>query len=140
MRTLMIALLLLSAGIAEGRTAFYDGERAGRMRKTCMYSDAYGITYSTFERLYDSCPMTINVDFDDADCEKKRPPIVGTVPPSIVNPIVKQPPVAFTTTAFLTGETETGDTKQCYYDAIGVTYVQTYDWFDLCPFSIQVQQ
>lgn len=42
-------------------------------------------------------------------------------------------------TAFLTGEQETGMTKQCFYDYLGSTYTITIDSYKLCPLTIQVR-
>lgn len=42
-------------------------------------------------------------------------------------------------TAFLTGEVETGMTKQCIYDFAGSTYTITIDSYKLCPLTIRVQ-
>lgn len=44
----------------------------------------------------------------------------------------------FAATAFLSGELETGMTKQCFYDYLGSQYTITIDAIRLCPLTIQV--
>jgi hypothetical protein len=43
------------------------------------------------------------------------------------------------TTAFKTGEAQTGMTKQCFYNALGNQYTRTVSSVALCPLTIQVQ-
>jgi hypothetical protein len=45
---------------------------------------------------------------------------------------------AQTTTAFKSGESTTGMTKQCFYNAMGSSYTRTVSSTTLCPLSIQV--
>lgn len=45
---------------------------------------------------------------------------------------------AQTTTAFKSGESTTGMTKQCFYSAMGSSYTRTVSSTTLCPLSIQV--
>ena len=46
---------------------------------------------------------------------------------------------AYAATAFLTGEVETGMTKQYIYDFAGSTYTITIDSYKLCPLTIEVR-
>ena len=46
--------------------------------------------------------------------------------------------VAQSAAAFKTGESSSGMTKQCYYEALGSEYTRTVSSITLCPLSIQV--
>ena len=46
---------------------------------------------------------------------------------------------AQTTTAFKTGESTTGTTKQCYYESLGDQHTQTIVAIGLCPLSITLR-
>jgi len=47
--------------------------------------------------------------------------------------------MAQTITAFKTGERTTGQTKQCYYEALGSKYTRTIQAVQLCPLTIRVK-
>jgi len=44
-----------------------------------------------------------------------------------------------TVTAMYTGERHTGDTIQCYYEALGDRYTYTIRSYQFCPLSIEVE-
>lgn len=44
----------------------------------------------------------------------------------------------FAATAFKSGEQQTGQTKQCFYNFAGNTYTITVKSYELCPLSINV--
>jgi hypothetical protein len=52
---------------------------------------------------------------------------------------VGAPPATPTTVAFKSGEATTGQTKQCFYSALGNAYTLTVGAIDLCPLSAQVR-
>ena len=41
-------------------------------------------------------------------------------------------------TAFKTGERLTGQTKQCYYNAVGREYTKTVESYQICPVTLSV--
>lgn len=52
---------------------------------------------------------------------------------------IAQPAAAQTVTAFRTGETTTGLTRQCFYEALGNAYTQTVGSATPCPHTLRVQ-
>lgn len=47
--------------------------------------------------------------------------------------------LAIIVTALYTGERRTGDTIQCYYEALGDSYTLTIRSHQVCPASIEVE-
>ena len=45
---------------------------------------------------------------------------------------------AFAATGFLTGESQSGMAKICYYDVLGSTHAITIKAVELCPLTIEV--
>ena len=108
---------------AQTVTAFKTGERTTGTTKQCFY-EALGSTYTQTVQSMELCPISIEVRLSPS-----RSPWIPN-PPS--------PPRPQTITAFKTGEQVTGTTKQCFYTALGSTYIRTVRSFELCPLSIAI--
>jgi O-acetyl-ADP-ribose deacetylase (regulator of RNase III) len=101
-------------------TAFLTGEQTTGMTKQCYY-EALGNRYTRTVSSTALCALSIRVPISPGG-------------PS------ESPRTPETITAFLTGEQTTGNTKQCYYEALGSRYTQTVSSIALCPLSTQVRR
>lgn len=126
-RNLQVALLTLvmalpMAARSQTVTAFYKREETTGMTKQCIY-DALGSMHVLTVSSITLCPLTIQV--------------ASSAPTSA--PAAATASTARTVTAFFKREETTGMTKQCYYDALGNTYVLTLSSIALCPLNTQVK-
>jgi len=109
------ALLIGSVSAAHAQaTAFKSGERTREDGlKDCYYS-ALGQDYVYTVGGGGICPLSMPVSV-----QLPLPTPAGAV-------------------GFKTGEVTRGNVKDCYYSALGQTYVSTISTFALCPLSITV--
>ena len=118
MRTALVVLASVAATeglMAQTITAFKTGERTTGQTKQCYY-EALGSEYTRTIRAVQLCPLTIRVPAPTPKPDPSR-----------------------TVTAFKTGERTTGQTKQCYYEALGSKYTRTIRAVQLCPLTIRVK-
>ena len=100
-------------------TALKTSERTTGSTKQCYYNGA-GKEYTKTVESYQLCPMSITV---------------GTPLPT---PSPSSAPSSVGSTAFKTGENQTGATKECFYEFAGKRYTKTVEGYQLCPLSIRV--
>jgi hypothetical protein len=112
MRWAIVACLLLAV---PGTVAaqYKTGEQVVGNVKECYYS-YLGKTYVHTVASYDICPLSVNVN-----------PTPTLPAPSGM-------------TAYKTGENTRGGVKDCYYSALGKTYVLSVAAYELCPLSARV--
>jgi hypothetical protein len=112
MKWALIACALLTLpGIVEAQ--YKTGEQVVGNVKECYYS-YLGKTYVQTVASYGICPISVSVN-----------PAPTLPPPSGV-------------TAFKTGENHRGAVKDCYYAALGQSYILTVASYELCPLSVPV--
>jgi hypothetical protein len=117
-----LGVILLSVAKVEAQTmttAFLTGEQTTGMTKQCYY-EALGSRYTRTVASTQVCAVSIRVPVSPGrPSEPQRTPA--------------------TVTAFLTGEQTTGNTKQCYYEALGSRYTETVASYAICRQTIQVR-
>ena len=122
-----LAPLILAAAATSAQaqtvTAYKTGEETTGLTKQCFY-DGLGNAYTQTVKSTQLCPLTIRV---------RVTPNRESGPES-PTPTPERP----TRTAYLTDESTTGSTKQCYYEALGTTYTRTVSSAALCRLTIQV--
>ena len=131
----VIALLSVTASMAQTVTGFKTSEKTTGMTKQCFY-DALGSVHTRTVSAVSLCPLSIQVEA----VPRPTPNTRATTPARTPRTIVPAPrPERATVTAFKTGERTTGLTKQCFYDALGSAYTETVSSVSLCPLSIKVR-
>ena len=128
MKTSLVGLALLAVAsvtpLTAQVTAFKTGEQTTGQTKQCYY-EALGNRYTRTINSIRLCPLSIRVSTSPAPTRPTQP----TPPPS-----------PSYVTAFKTGERTTGQTKQCFYEALGSEYTTTVSSIRLCPMSIRVRR
>jgi hypothetical protein len=119
-----VVLASTTAVAAQTQTALKVGERVTGRTKQCVYQ-ALGNEYTRTVELGQVCPPRISVVV--------APIRTDTTP----NPAVTAP-VQIAATALKTGETTTGETKQCFYAALGQIFTRQLRSAEACPDSITV--
>ena len=124
-KTTLLAVLAFALFAAPARaqtvTGYKTGEHVTGTTKQCFY-DALGSEYTLTLRAIDLCPLTVQV----------RAPTPSPSPPPPPEP-------SRTIVAYKVGERTSGQTKQCYYTALGAEYTQTVSSVSLCPLTIRVR-
>jgi len=125
-RAAVVIMVIASttAVTAQTQTALKVGERVTGRTKQCVYQ-ALGNEYFRTVDLGQVCPPRISVFV--------APIQTDTAP----NPVFTAP-VQTVATALKTGETTTGETKQCFYAALGQTFTRQMVSTAACPDSITV--
>jgi hypothetical protein len=119
-----VALAPSTAVTAQTQTALKIGERATGQTKQCIYQ-ALGNQYTRTVRVGEICPPRITVVVPSAQTDTTPSPPLVT-------------PVQTTATAVKTGETATGEKRQCHYAALGQTFTREIGPAEVCPDSITV--
>jgi hypothetical protein len=132
---ILIAVGLAAPAAAQTVTAFKSGERTTGLTKQCFYN-ALGNTHTRTVSSVALCPLSIQVATTP---RVQRAPMAPAAPRPPVTPRASATPSSpGTTTGFYTGEQVTGMTKQCFYNALGNTYVRTVSSVTVCPMNVRV--
>ena len=118
----LVAIASTATAAAQTQTALKIGELTTGQTKQCIYQ-ALGNEYTTTINVGEICPPRITVS------------LPATATPSMPLPPLTAPEPT-TVTAFKTGESTMGETKQCYYEALGNVFTQTVRSNEACPPSI----